>query len=369
MLAANVCASDTTTRESNGVVPRPRLASEDKLMPAFLRVPQGVRPRLGGDEPRAADFARLLKQVKDRPTRCRPSVLRSLKRAMYSPDNVRPLRPRNRESLCPLPPPPIRRYPDPLIHRGIRPRSAGEQVPPRRLGADRPALLDDRAPRRRRHPRRGRLPQSAASCRTASARSRWQRVGGGAFRSLRGASTTPSRAAAHLRSRQRLLPPRRDPPCAHGWSAPASSSACPTGSRCSLVRVDMATNKIDFPPHRGPLRSRPKPRRRSPKWWPRRSCPWKGRRRESRAARRLKVEGRATLRRWSEAVPAAAEPPLWVPGKRTKATQKRAGVAAVRSLAAATLEPAAPKAQRSGRRGCAQKWSRRVLIRTGEPVS
>jgi ribonuclease R len=152
MLAANVCASDfLATREHPGAVPRPRLALRGQARQA-ARVPQGVRPRLGGgDEPRASDYARLLEQIKDRPDAqlLQTVMLRSLKQAMYSPDNVGHFG-LAYESYTHFTSP-IRRYPDLLIHRGIKAALAGEQYRPGRLGADRPALLDDRAPRRRGH--------------------------------------------------------------------------------------------------------------------------------------------------------------------------------------------------------------------------
>ncbi|ROR32036.1 ribonuclease R [Inmirania thermothiophila] len=74
----------------------------------------------GGDEPQARDFARLLEQVRGRPDAhlIEGVVLRSLAQAVYSPDNTGHFGLAHEAYLHFTSP--IRRYPDLLVHRGIR---------------------------------------------------------------------------------------------------------------------------------------------------------------------------------------------------------------------------------------------------------
>jgi len=79
----------------------------------------------GGDKPRAGDYKRLIDEVSERPDRhlIETVLLRSLRQAMYSPENV------GHFGLA-LPAythftSPIRRYPDLLVHRAIRHVLAG----------------------------------------------------------------------------------------------------------------------------------------------------------------------------------------------------------------------------------------------------
>jgi len=121
MLAANVCASDYLHKEEH---------------PALYRVHEGPTPeRLeklrdflgtfglqlgGGDEPHAKDYAKLLDGIKDRPDKqlLQTVMLRSLRQAIYSPDNVGHVG-RAYESYTHFTSP-IRPYPDLLIHRSIK---------------------------------------------------------------------------------------------------------------------------------------------------------------------------------------------------------------------------------------------------------
>ena len=84
----------------------------------------------GGDEPRATDYAKLIEQIKSRPDAqlLQTVMLRSLKQAMYSPDNVGHFG-LAYESYTHFTSP-IRRYPDLLIHRGIKAALAGEEYRP-----------------------------------------------------------------------------------------------------------------------------------------------------------------------------------------------------------------------------------------------
>jgi ribonuclease R len=121
MLAANVCASDFLKERGH---------------PALYRVHEGPTPeRLaklrdflatfglqlsGGDDPHAKDYADLLAKLQGRPDKqlLQTVMLRSLRQAIYSPDNVGHFG-LAYESYTHFTSP-IRRYPDLLIHRGIK---------------------------------------------------------------------------------------------------------------------------------------------------------------------------------------------------------------------------------------------------------
>ncbi len=121
MLAANVCASEFL---------------QAREQPALYRVHEGPTPEkleklrtflaefgfalTGGEEPRAADYARLLDQVKARPDAqlLQTVMLRSLRQAIYSPDNVGHFG-LAYEAYTHFTSP-IRRYPDLLVHRAIK---------------------------------------------------------------------------------------------------------------------------------------------------------------------------------------------------------------------------------------------------------
>jgi ribonuclease R len=131
MLAANVCASDFL---------------KEREHPALYRVHEGPTPeRLtklrdflgtfglqlgGGDEPQAKDYAQLLERLQGRPDKqlLQTVMLRSLRQAIYSPDNVGHFG-LAYESYTHFTSP-IRRYPDLLIHRGIKAALAGGRYEP-----------------------------------------------------------------------------------------------------------------------------------------------------------------------------------------------------------------------------------------------
>ena len=121
MLAANVCASEFLREREH---------------PALYRVHEGPTPeRLeklrdflgtfgfhlgGGDAPKAQDYAKLLEKIGQRPDRqlLQTVMLRSLRQAIYSPENVGHFG-LAYESYTHFTSP-IRRYPDLLVHRAIK---------------------------------------------------------------------------------------------------------------------------------------------------------------------------------------------------------------------------------------------------------
>ncbi|MGH8677050.1 MAG: ribonuclease R family protein, partial [Burkholderiales bacterium] len=121
MLAANVCASDflrlrkhpALYRVHEGPTPEKLAALREFLAEFGLHLS-------GGDDPRAKDYARLLEQVMDRPDAqlLQTVMLRSLKQAVYSPENVGHFG-LAYEAYTHFTSP-IRRYPDLVIHRSIK---------------------------------------------------------------------------------------------------------------------------------------------------------------------------------------------------------------------------------------------------------
>jgi ribonuclease R len=121
MLAANVCASeflheheqDTLYRVHEGPTPE-RLTKLRDFLGTF-----GL-PLTGGDKPTAKDYAKLMERIDGRPDKAllQTVMLRSLRQAIYSPDNLGHFglayeRYTHFTS-------PIRRYPDLLVHRSIK---------------------------------------------------------------------------------------------------------------------------------------------------------------------------------------------------------------------------------------------------------
>ncbi len=121
MLAANVCTAEFLERQHHpalyrvheGPTPEKLAALRDFLAGSALSLP-------GGDSPTAADYAKLLLRIKDRPDYAllQTVLLRSLQQARYRPDNVGHFG-LSYEAYAHFTSP-IRRYPDLLVHRAIK---------------------------------------------------------------------------------------------------------------------------------------------------------------------------------------------------------------------------------------------------------
>jgi ribonuclease R len=121
MLAANTCAADFLIQNK-----RPGLYRvHEGPTPEKLQALRGFMGEFGlqlggGDEPRAKDYAALLEKIKPRPDAqlLQTVMLRSLKQAMYSPDNAGHfgLAYDHYTHFTS----PIRRYPDLMVHRAIK---------------------------------------------------------------------------------------------------------------------------------------------------------------------------------------------------------------------------------------------------------
>ncbi|WP_153109373.1 ribonuclease R [Propionivibrio limicola] len=131
MLAANVCASDFLQKNKQPCLYRihegPTLEKLEGLR-SFLK--EFGLSLSGGDDPTAKDYAALLEKVKSRPDAAllQTVMLRSLRQAVYSPDNVGHFG-LSYEHYTHFTSP-IRRYPDLLIHRAIKAVLDGKQYSP-----------------------------------------------------------------------------------------------------------------------------------------------------------------------------------------------------------------------------------------------
>ena len=129
MIAANIATAETLLHHKLPAVYRVHAEpSADKLTDLRSFLSELGLKLGGGEQPEAKDYARLISSVGDRPDRhlIETVLLRSMKQAVYHPDNV------GHFGLA-LPAythftSPIRRYPDLLVHRGIRHILAGKSA-------------------------------------------------------------------------------------------------------------------------------------------------------------------------------------------------------------------------------------------------
>jgi ribonuclease R len=132
MLAANVCAAHIVAEHKQPSLYRVHEGPPpDKLeaLRAFLAA--SALALEGGDEPAAADYARLIRQIGDRPDfpLLQTVLLRSLSQAQYGPANVGHFG-LAYEAYAHFTSP-IRRYPDLLLHRAIKAVLAGRKYTPK----------------------------------------------------------------------------------------------------------------------------------------------------------------------------------------------------------------------------------------------
>ncbi|MDH4190530.1 MAG: ribonuclease R, partial [Betaproteobacteria bacterium] len=128
MLAANVCAGNFLTERAHPVLYRVHdvpAAEKVALLRDFLAELGLNLP--GGEIPRPKDYAQLLERIRERPdfTLLQTILLRSLKQAVYSPDNAGHFG-LAFEAYVHFTSP-IRRYPDLLVHRAIKAALAGRR--------------------------------------------------------------------------------------------------------------------------------------------------------------------------------------------------------------------------------------------------
>lgn len=134
MLAANVCASDFLHKHKQAALFRIHEGpTAEKLAALRSFLAEFGLDLGGGDKPHARDYAALLDRIKDRPDHglLQTVMLRSLKQAIYSPDNKGHFG-LAYEAYTHFTSP-IRRYPDLLVHRGIKAALEGEKLPAKGL--------------------------------------------------------------------------------------------------------------------------------------------------------------------------------------------------------------------------------------------
>jgi ribonuclease R len=134
MLAANVCASEYLQKHKQPALYRVHEGpTAEKLAALRAFLAEFGLDLGGGDKPHAKDYAALLDKIKDRPDHglLQTVMLRSLKQAIYSPDNKGHFG-LAYEAYTHFTSP-IRRYPDLLVHRGIKAVLAGEKLPAKGL--------------------------------------------------------------------------------------------------------------------------------------------------------------------------------------------------------------------------------------------
>lgn len=132
MLAANVCAADLLIRHKHpGTFRIHAVPTEEKLNQLRTFLKQTGLNLGGGTKPTAADYAALMREIKDRPDAAllQTMLLRSMQQAVYSPDNVGHFG-LAYEAYAHFTSP-IRRYPDLLTHRAIKAILQGRKYEPK----------------------------------------------------------------------------------------------------------------------------------------------------------------------------------------------------------------------------------------------
>ncbi|MEO7743936.1 MAG: ribonuclease R [Usitatibacter sp.] len=127
MLAANVCASDYLEKNEQPTLYRVHEGPSPEKLEALRAMLKDFGLTLGGgDEPHAKDYAELLRRIKDKPFSgmLQTVMLRSLSQAVYTPENVGHFG-LAYDAYAHFTSP-IRRYPDLLVHRGIKAVLAGK---------------------------------------------------------------------------------------------------------------------------------------------------------------------------------------------------------------------------------------------------
>ena len=128
MLAANVCASDYLDKNEQPTLYRVHEGPSPEKLEALRAMLKDFALSLGGgDKPQAKDYAELLTRIKDRPYAgmLQTVMLRSLSQAVYTPENVGHFG-LAYDAYAHFTSP-IRRYPDLLVHRGIKAILAGKR--------------------------------------------------------------------------------------------------------------------------------------------------------------------------------------------------------------------------------------------------
>ncbi|HEX8989385.1 MAG TPA: ribonuclease R [Rhodocyclaceae bacterium] len=131
MLAANVCASDFLKERGHPALYRVHEGPTAERLTKLRDFLATFGLQLGGGEsPTAKDYAKLLERIQDRPDKqlLQTVMLRSLRQAIYSPDNVGHFG-LAYESYTHFTSP-IRRYPDLMIHRSIKAALKNKQYQP-----------------------------------------------------------------------------------------------------------------------------------------------------------------------------------------------------------------------------------------------
>jgi len=137
MLAANVCAASFLEKHKHPVLYRIHEGPTPEKLEALREFLKEFGLQLGGgDDPDASDYSKLLKQIKGRPDAglLQTVMLRSLRQAMYAPENVGHFG-LGYEAYAHFTSP-IRRYPDLLVHRAIKAVLEGKQYKPQQKWAE-----------------------------------------------------------------------------------------------------------------------------------------------------------------------------------------------------------------------------------------